>query len=282
MKRKLFLVLFILLLVTFISSTIGVFVVLQRYREADVLYSDLQDRYVTYEPSSPKEPPEASKPSGESSGDTPPELTDPAPVLEYAPISVNFDLLLAENSDVAGWLYCEDTPINYPVLRSADNEDYLHRDLNRKYLYSGSLFTDYRCEGAGIDRNHIIYGHNMKNDTMFGTLDEWADQEYYEAHPVLWLLTPEQDYKIEVLAAYHTTANSDTYLIFPELGAEFSAYITAMAAQSVIQSAIQPEANTKYVLLSTCADSYSSDNKRFVVHGKLTPVDSAGGVPKQG
>jgi len=101
-------------------------------------------------------------------------------------------------------------------------------------------------------------------------------QEYYDAHPVMWLLTPTQDYKIELISSYTTSAFSDVYTIYANPCAEMSAYLDNAVAQSDFQTTAEVDYEAKYVLLSTCA--YVFDNARYVVHGKLVPVDSAGGV----
>ena len=273
MKRKLFLICTVALLLVFVCSLAGIGVVLYRYHQADVLYDDLQDRYVAYAFSPSPAPPEPSQAeSGESyENDDLPEDSVPEPVEpEYAPISVNFDLLLAENSDVVGWLYCEGTPINYPVMRSLDNEDYLHRDLNGKYLYAGSLFADYRCSAVGTDGNYIIYGHNMKNDTMFGTLDEYKRQAYYDEHPVLYYLTPECSYKLELFAGLVTKSDSEIYSVqFPNTEA-FEAFLQNLQENSTFRSDVAVTGEDRIVTLSTC--SYEFNNARYTVFGKLTAL----------
>lgn len=266
-------IIIVVLVFVFLFSVGMVGMILYRYWQVDQAYAAAAEQFV--------------RPSSASAGtvntvETAQTDAEETRVLEFAPLEADFAALQEANPDIVGWLYCEDTVINYPVLHGADNDMYLRHLYDHTYSTSGSIFVEAANRKQFQDANTVIYGHNMHNDTMFGTLDEWADQEYYEAHPVLWLLTPEQDYKIEVLAAYKTSAYSDTYTIFTDVGPELDEYIAAMIAQSAIQSAAQPEADTKYVLLSTCADSFSSDTQRFVVHGKLIPVDSAGGVPKQG
>ena len=79
------------------------------------------------------------------------------------PISVDFEKLTAEYPDIVGWLYCEGTPINYPVVQSKDNLRYLRRLPDGSYNAAGSLFADYRCKEVAASGNYIIYGHNMKN-----------------------------------------------------------------------------------------------------------------------
>ena len=242
---------------------------LYRYHQADVLYEDLQDRYVT------RVDPSAERPSAGPSGNTPaqgshdPELA-PEPILEWAPIAVNFEALLADNSEVVGWLYCEGKPINYPVMQAADNDRYLHRDLNGEYLYSGTPFADYRCSAVGTDRNYIIYGHNMKNDTMFGTLDEYKAQGYYDEHPVLYYLTPERDYKIELFSGLVTKADSEVYNPQFQDAESFGAFLQTLREDSTFRSDVSVTGEDHIVTLSTC--SYEFNNARYVVFGKLTAL----------
>lgn len=197
--------------------------------------------------------------------------------LECAPIVVDFDSLKAVNSEVTGWLYCEGTEINYPVMQGTDNDLYLHHLYDKSYSYGGSIFVEADNRPDFGDVNTIIYGHNMKNGSMFGTLPRWADQAYYEAHPVLWFLTPGQDYKIVLFSGYNTSADSDTYTIFSEGGDLFRDYLLKCQGQSLFQTDVELSGEERCVLLSTCA--YMFDNARFVLHGVLEKAGSAGGVP---
>lgn len=122
------------------------------------------------------------------------------PVSETAPITVDFERLQEENKDIIAWLYCPDTEINYPVVQSKDNEYYLRRLLDGTWNIAGTLFMDYRNAADCSDLHTIIYGHNMKNNTMFGSLPKYSKQEYYEEHSVLYLLTPKQNYKVKLIA----------------------------------------------------------------------------------
>lgn len=203
---------------------------------------------------------------------------------DIAPIVVDFDALQKENEDVIGWIYCEDTVIDYPVLRGEDNDYYLHHTYDGKKSISGSIFVDTNNRPGFVDSNTVIYGHHMKNKSMFATISNWAKQDYYEEHPVMWLLTPERDYKIVVFSEYTTSAYSDTYMMYQAPCPEMDEYLKKAAEKSNFKSDAQSEEqldkNARYVLLSTCA--YVFDNARDVLHGKLVPVNSIGGVPATG
>lgn len=252
LKRKIYLALCIVLGLVFIGSSAGVGITLYRYRQADKLYSDIQNSYIVSESVQP--------------------INEENPQAESAPISVDFEALMQENSDVIGWLYCENTPINYPVVQSDDNDYYLHRDLNGEYLANGTLFADYRCTAVGTGQNHIIYGHNMKNSAMFGTLVNYNQQEYYNEHPVLYYLTPKEDYRIDLFSGFITEAESDIYR--PEIGntEEYEAFLQYLKAESTFVSDVDVSGEDCIVMLSTC--SYEFNNARYVVFGKLTPLSS--------
>ncbi len=195
----------------------------------------------------------------------------------YAPITVDFTRLRQVSGDAVGWLYCEGTVINYPVVYGRDNEYYLQRNYTGAYDPSAASFTDSRNENGFADANVILYGHNMQVGSMFASLRMLFDSSYYAEHPVMWLLTPEQDYRVDLFAGYATTADSQTYSVFHEPGPELGAYLNWARSWSAIASAVETGEDGHYVVLSTCA--YSSDDARSVLHGKLVPVDSAGGIP---
>lgn len=243
MKRKIYLAIFIVFAITFIVSTAEVGITLYGYYQADKTYGDLQSRFVNGADRTPG---------------------------ETAPISVDFEALLQENPDIIGWLYSENTPINYPVVQAEDNDYYLRRDLHGEYLRTGTLFADYRCSAVGTGQNHIIYGHNMKNASMFGTLLNYTEQDYYEEHPVLYYLTPDSDYKIELFSGFTANANSDIYRT--EIGdtEAFEAFLQEITAKSTFTSAVTVNGDDHIVMLSTC--SYEFNNARYVVFGKLTPL----------
>ena len=195
----------------------------------------------------------------------------------YAPIEVDFARLKQVSGDVVGWIYCEGTVINYPVVYGRDNEYYLERNYTGAYDPSGAIFTDMRNKYGFADHNVILYGHHMQDGSMFATLRKWFDSSYYAEHPVMWLLTPEQDYRVDLFAGYVTNADSETYSVFRSAGPELGAYLNWARRWSAIASAVETGEEDQYVVLSTCA--YDTEESRSVLHGKLVPVDSAGGIP---
>ena len=198
------------------------------------------------------------------------EFSPPGRQEKTAPIEVDFEALLAENSDILAWLYCPDTVINYPIVQSEDNEYYLHRLPDGSGNYAGSLFMDYRNAADFSHWNSIIYGHNMNNDTMFGTLSEYKAQEYFDAHPIIYLLTPNGDYAINLMAGFVVEADAPLYSSFSPDAQQREKFIESWLSKSCFSSGISPEDGDRLITLSTC--SYEFSGARYVVTGILEPL----------
>lgn len=198
------------------------------------------------------------------------EETEPPMPVEISPISVDFDTLKEANDDVIGWLYCEDTPINYPVLQSDDNSYYLRRLVNGEWNIAGSLFMDYRNNLSNNDWNTVIYGHNMKNDSMFGTLPEYRNQDYYEQHPVMYFLTPEADYKIELIAGFVTPSDSALYDVYLSESDRTSLYDELFKLSDFQSNEYFFEKDVQLLTVSTC--SYEYETARYVVVGVMNQI----------
>lgn len=197
-----------------------------------------------------------------------PEETQIPP--ETPPIAVDFAALRQINQDVVGWLYSEDTPINLPLVQGKDNACYLHRLFDGSWNAAGTLFLDFRNAGDFSDGNTILYGHNMKDKGMLGTLSNYKDQSYFEEHPVMWLLTPNGNYKVELIAGCVTTATSGIYS-FGQTEEEVLALAEQAIEKSTFVSDVQVLQGDRFLTLSTC--SYEYDNARYVVIGRLRPLD---------
>lgn len=203
----------------------------------------------------------------------PDDSEDDAVLQETAPISIDFDALLQENTDIVAWIYCPDTPINYPVVQSADNSYYLRRLVNGDWNSSGTLFLDYRNASDFSDVNSVIYGHNMKNLSMFGSLTSYKKQDYYEQHPVFYLLTPENDYKVELLAGYVTPSDSAIYDI-PAWSTKTADEVVSSVTDSTFTTEMDLKSGERLLTLSTCSYEYS--NARYVVIGVLKRLTKNG------
>lgn len=244
-----------LLLVLSVTQTA---LILKDREEAEDYYGDLQDIV-----SSDLILDVTTEPTGDDVA-TFPEEQDPIPV------SIDLPALQALYPDVIGWLYCEDTPVNYPVAQGYDNNQYLRHLLNGNYNTAGTIFADYRNGDIGSDHNFVIFGHNMKNDTMFGSLVKYKNQDYYDAHPTFHYFTVDHVYRIELVAGYVTSISSDAYKVNFENEEQLQSYVDEAIKKSTFKSNVEYVAGNRIVTLSTC--SYEFTNARYVVIGVLKEI----------
>lgn len=203
--------------------------------------------------------------------DMPVEPLPTYPAISYTiPILVDFSLLREQNPDIIGWIYCADTPINYPIVQSEDNEYYLYRLPDGTSNASGSIFADFRNLADFSDPNTMIYGHNMKNGSMFASLLNYRQQSYYDAHPSLWILTPERAYRVDLLAGCTTPSDGEIYNVFSS-AEEMQQVLTQVMVDSTFRPAETPGDIQNIVTLSTC--TYEYNIARYVVIGNLVPVE---------
>lgn len=191
---------------------------------------------------------------------------------EKAPVSIDFDALLQNNEDIVAWIYSEDTKINYPVVQAEDNDYYLRRLLDGSYNIAGTIFMDCGNRPDFSDLNTLIYGHNMKNDTMFGSLSRYKEQSYYDSHPVLWLLTRDKSYRVELLAGYTTSSDGEDYTLYTD-SAAFSDYLTRAVQKSDFQTEVELSSVERVAVFSTC--SYEYDQARYVLIGSLVSIENS-------
>lgn len=178
---------------------------------------------------------------------------------------VDFTALAEINSDIVAWIYIEDTEINYPVVQGSDNQYYLKHLFSGEWNSLGCIFLDTRNAPDFSDPNSIVYGHHMKNGTMFSGLTEYKKQEFYNAHPAILIMTPEQNYRIEVFAGYVANVKDNAWEV--DFGADtvFEDWQKSVKERSCFESEITPVTTDRIVTLSTC--SYEFDNARFVIFG---------------
>jgi sortase B len=188
---------------------------------------------------------------------------------EVPPISVDFDALRAINPEIVGWLYCADTPINYPVAQTGNNTYYLNHLYNGKTNRSGTLFVDCVCSPDFTDFNTVIYGHHMKSGSMFASLVEYRSQEYYEAHPTLYLLTPKGNYRLDVFGGYVAQPGSQRLFSLDEEN-EFAAYLGEIQQLSDFNAEMDVTSQDHIVTLSTC--TYEFSDARYLVFAAMKEI----------
>lgn len=181
-------------------------------------------------------------------------------------LKIDFEELQKISRDVVAWIYIPGTEINYVIAQTDNNSYYLDSRLDGEHSAEGTLFMDYQNAPDLSDWNTLIYGHHMKNGTMFGSLKNYKEQKYYESHPVIYLYTPEQNYKVELLAAYTTNIDDCIYTI-PGTREERDNIVSHAHEMSDFTSMALVDNEDRLVTFSTCA--YDFDNARYVVLGKV-------------
>ncbi len=237
----------------------------QKYAEGDQVYEELIEQAVFVEPDVPGECPELSDHEDKKEQDERSEG-----IASIVPV-VDFKELKEVNEDIVGWLYLPDTVINYPVVQGKDNSYYLKRLIDRTYNANGCLFVDYKNHMDFMDDNTLIYGHHMDSGKMFASLVKYKDQEFYDSHPVIYFLTEEKAYQIELFAGYTTGTDSGAYMVSLSSREDKIDWLKEMFHQSDFYADVTLTSLDKVVTFSTCA--YEFQNARYVLHGKLTEME---------
>lgn len=259
-------IVFVAALAVFCFSAYKLIGIYLDYKTGTDEYKDLQ-QYTTEITKTPETP--APTKAADASAESEPEATPEPETPDYPtepPLSVDFDALKAINPDVKGWLYIEALDISYPVVQGPDNDAYIHTTYEGTSNFAGSIFLDYQNQGDFSDGNTIVYGHNMKNLSMFGKLKQMKEQEKYKDSVYFWMLTPESNDVYQIFSAFYTEADSDVYTMYSGGGEAFAQYLANMAARSEIPVEQPPmDENSHIITLSTCAASDTTG--RFVVMG---------------
>lgn len=184
---------------------------------------------------------------------------------------IDFDALRKINPDVIGWLYYEGTLIDYPVVKGRDNDKYLHTMFDGSYGEFGTLFADAITEDPFRQFNTIVYGHHMRNGSMFGDLRKLKDENYCFEHPRLELITPEGKFHLEIWAFLNQPANSRIYTTNIHNKEERLEYIDMVREISNYTMGIDVKPEDRLVVLSTCA--YEYQDARYMVVARMVPWD---------
>lgn len=211
-------------------------------------------------------------PSGETEGE--PDATEVPS--EPAEDQVNEDGILLEyaslyemNPDMAGWLCIEGTRINYPVMHTPDRTDYyLKRNFEGKYSEWGCIYAREECSITEPSDNVTIYGHNMRDGSMFAGLNAYTSREFWEEHRYIRFDTLTEHHTYEIFAVFTTTASRGkgfAYHDFINAADEqaFGTFVAKCLSLSLYGTDIVPEYGDKLICLSTC--EYSQTNGRLVV-----------------
>ncbi|MDE6749972.1 MAG: class B sortase [Lachnospiraceae bacterium] len=195
-------------------------------------------------------------------------------ILEQEPeIMEKFKSLYAENNELIGWLSIPETTIDYPVMQNEDNEYYLHHNFYGEEDKYGCLFVKGFVDVNTPGTNFIIYGHNMKDGSMFGELDEYKDESFCREHPLIYFDTLYEEQTYEVIAVFLSRvyeSDDDVFKYYEFYQAdtedEFLSFYNAVKDMSLYETEVTAEFGDTFLMLSTCA--YHVDDGRLVVLAK--------------
>jgi sortase B len=272
MKKRLYIVTIVLLLIVFgvsafhvVSYIIGSRQQASKYDEMAAAL-DAQDAAVSTAPSTPAQDPTA----GTDSEPT-------VPVMEYVedPIDEETGVLVRyldfykQNPDLVGWIKIEGTKLNYPVMQTPHDKDfYLKHNFEREYSDWGAIYAREECDIFKPSDNITIYGHTMKDGSMFACLHEYTDKAVWETNNVIFFDTIHERHVYQIFAVFTTTASLGEGFSYHQMEdavdeADFNEFIATCKELSLYETGITPKYGEKTICLSTC--EYSQDNGRLVV-----------------
>ena len=185
----------------------------------------------------------------------------------HASLRVDFDKLGKTNKDVVAWIqFDEPERISYPIVQGVDNDKYLKTTFEGKKNSSGAIFMDMNNNSEFTDRNTFIYGHNMKNGSMFGQLRKFKSKDYYEQNPYFYIYTPDgKEVKYQIFAVCIVEDTSRSYTRFYNSDEEYLDYLNYVESIARYDTGVELNAESKIVSLSTCTNV--SETQRLLVHG---------------
>lgn len=193
--------------------------------------------------------------------------------IEVPEKNIDFEAIKEENPDIYAWIYVPGTKVDYPILQHpTDDTYYLNHNLDGSKGYPGCIYTELLNSKDFLDPNTVLYGHNMDDDTMFGSLHDFADEEFFGEDHYIYVYTPENVYVYQIFAAYeypgiHLLYNFDVN--DPEVFADYLEGIYEIKGRVVnVREDIVVNAEQHIITLSTCTTDHE-DSLRFLVQGVL-------------
>lgn len=187
----------------------------------------------------------------------------------------DYKTLYEKKKKLIGWLKIDDTIIDYPVMQTSDNKYYLEHNFNQEYDKNGSLFLDCSCSVYPRSTNLIIYGHHMKSGQMFGQLQKYAKESYYEKHTTIQFDTIYEKGTYEIMYVFRSQVYNEDDLVFKyyqfinaNSETEFDSYMEEMAALSLYDTGVTASYGDSLLTLSTC-DNSQKDGRFVVVARKV-------------
>lgn len=186
----------------------------------------------------------------------------------------SFEELLAINPDVCAWVSLDNTKVDYPVLQGANNMIYLNQDVYGDFALAGSIFLDSRNDRTFSDRYSLLYGHHMKNGSMFGDLDLYKDEAFFTKNTTGMLILPDRNYKLEIFACLLIEAGDD-YIFEPNQWQNDIDGLISYAEKNALHlhqdtvNELRKDSNLQVLALSTCSSEFT--DARTIILAAMEP-----------
>ncbi len=187
---------------------------------------------------------------------------------ETTMMDVDFTTLLNINSDTVGWIYVNNTNVNYPFVQGGDNSFYLNHSFNKKSNVAGWLFADYRSDFNHFKKNSVIYGHGRTDQVMFGSLEKTLEESWYtnEENQIIKISTPKKNTLWQIVSIYVVPSESYYLTHTFENNKSYQKFIDTMLSRSIYDFKQDVTTKDKLLTLSTCLDN---NGNRIVIQSKL-------------
>ncbi|MCI8300626.1 MAG: class B sortase [Lachnospiraceae bacterium] len=189
------------------------------------------------------------------------------PGKEEPQFAIDFEKLKEINPDLAAWIYIDQLGISYPVVQGSDNDYYLDHTFYREENKCGSIFIEAGNHKDFSDLNTFVYGHNMKDKSMFARLNEYQEEKIFQENPEFYIYTPEGIKRYQIFSCYIAALDWDSFEIDFETEEAYAAWQDAVKKRSLYDTGVTPVCGQSTVTLMTCTPA--GENYRFLVHGVL-------------
>ena len=241
-------IILVIAIATFLFSAYKLYTIFSEYHKGDKEYQSILDDVISVEEV------EQTADAEEDNG-------------ERVVFQVDFGKLQSINKEVVGWIRFDNpSKISYPIVQAEDNDKYLTQTVEGKKNSSGSIFMDANNTANFSDRNTFIYGHNMKNGSMFGQLRKYKNYDFYKENPYFYIYTPDgKETKYQVYAVCIVEDTSESYHKFYDNDDAYLKYLQYIKSIARYDTGVEVTAQTQLVSLSTCTNV--TETQRLLVHG---------------
>lgn len=254
----------------FVFAVVNLVMIYVEYGKAEKSYGSIEDEFVTYvddlgdtEVVDDISAGETGAESGEETADGEPETKKG---YKFSKLNVDFDKLKKKNSDVVGWIQFEGFYLSYPIVKDPGNNYYLTHTVEKKANSSGAIYIPKQNKSDFSDTNTIIFGHNMKNGTMFGLLGRYKEKAFFKLNQYFYIYTPKGEKRYQIFSVYVGDENGIAYTIYGAKNDDYGKFLENLKKNSMYDTGVSVSKENSIVTLSTCVSN--DKTKRLIVHAK--------------